>query len=174
MRAQLNDLRGEIEAAKTAPVARVETTSASGGSLAAQFADELRTRTGGDVTLSGNTVVIRVSDAFESGSNQLKKDSSVMSTLQATASALAEMPAASVEVVGHSDSTPLKRTKSKWGTNKILSQARAQTVATELSRHGVPASRMDVKGVGSAEPLDARNTKQAHAKNRRVEVVVRF
>lgn len=175
LRDQLNTIRSEVDRVKDAPAAAPTVAPrASGGGLAAQFAEDLRARTGGDVVVTGNTVVVRVTDAFASGSNQLKKDASLISTLQATASALTTTPAASVEVVGHSDATPLNRSKERWGTNKRLSEARAQTVATELSRHGVPASRMDVKGVGSAQPLDARNSKQAHSKNRRVEVVIRF
>ena len=175
LRDQLNTIRTEVDLVKSAPTqGPTAAPSASSGGLASQFAEDLRARTGGDVVVTGNTVVVRVTDAFASGSNQLKKDASLLGTLQATASALSTTPAASVEVVGHSDSTPLKRSKGKWGTNKRLSEARAQTVATELSRHGVPASRMDVKGVGSAQPLDARNNKQAHATNRRVEVVIRF
>ena len=174
LREQLNQVRLELAEAEAAPAAPVADTGATGGSLAAQFADDLRGKTGGDVQLRGNTVVVRVTDCFASGSNQLKKDSSLMSTLQATASALTGAPAATVEVVGHSDITPLNKTKAKWGTNKRLSEARAQSVATELSRHGVPACRMEVKGMGSAQLLDASNSKRAHAKNRRVEVVVRF
>ena len=173
LRDELVELRGEIAKAD-APPAVAPSTGLDGSSVASRFADELRARTRGEVIVNGNTVVVRVTDAFESGSNQLKKDAGLIGTLQATANALATTPAASVEVVGHSDSTPLKRTKDKWGTNKRLSEARAQTVATELSRHGVPASRMMVSGMGSDQPLDARNTKSAHAKNRRVEVVIRF
>ncbi len=175
LRDQLNTIRTEVDLVKNTPTAApTAAPGASGSSLAVQFAEDLRARTGGEVMVSGSTVVVRVTDAFASGSNQLKKSASLISTLQATASALSTTPAASVEVVGHSDSTPLKRSKAKWGTNKRLSEARAQTVATELSRHGVAASRMDVKGVGSAQPLDASNSKRAHATNRRVEVVIRF
>ena len=78
-------------------------------------------------------------------------------------------------MVGHSDGQPLNKTKKRWGTNVNLSRERAQTVATELSKNGVPASRIGVDGRGSVEPLVyPEKTAKDRATNRRVEIHVRF
>jgi len=78
-------------------------------------------------------------------------------------------------VVGHSDGQPLNKSKKRWGTNVNLSRERAQTVATELSKNGVPASRIGVDGRGSVEPLVfPEKTDKDRARNRRVEIHVRF
>ncbi len=140
---------------------------------AAAFAAQLRRSTHGEVEQNGNVVIVRMSDAFRPGSDKLKPDATITTTLLATASALESAGAREVRVVGHTDSTPIKR--SKWPSNRALSQARAQTVAAELSRHGVPAGHLEVLGRGSEEPIVAKEKSEAdRARNRRVEVHVEF
>lgn len=139
---------------------------------AAAFASTLRSRISGEVVHTGNVVVVRLEDAFRSGSDTLKKDPSLVATLLHTAEALQSAGPREVLVVGHTDSDPIKR--SKWPSNKALSEARAQRVAAELSRRGVPAGALEVIGEGASQPLVPDNTKANKAKNRRVEVHVRF
>lgn len=70
----------------------------------------------------------------------------------------------SIRVEGHTDSTPIK--KSKYGTNEALSQARAEAVRSYLASKGVSSNRIEAVGYGSAKP------KATPAASRRVDVVV--
>lgn len=70
----------------------------------------------------------------------------------------------SIRVEGHTDSTPIR--KSKYGTNEALSQARADAVRSYLASKGVSSNRIEAVGYGSAKP------KATPAASRRVDVVV--
>jgi flagellar motor protein MotB len=168
---------GEFESA-------LHPTRSGGGSMpsyggddgaAERLAAELRASTGGEVEQNGGVVIVRMCDSFRAGSEQLKQDPALNTTLMATAEALMRYPTARVAVVGHSDGQPINRTKDRWRDNVHLSRERAQTVATTLARHGVPASRIEVDGRGSVEPLAyPERTDTDRARNRRVEVHIRF
>ena len=155
-----------------APAAVAAAPASSGGETqAARFASAMKSRGGADVEQSGSLVVLRFSDAFQSGSEKLKADAGIRGGLLAAA----RTPGVQIQVVGHSDGEPLSKTKGRWGTNVNLSRERAQTVATELSKHGVPAGRIGVDGRGSVEPLVfPEKTAKDRARNRRVEIHVRF
>ena len=68
-----------------------------------------------------------------------------------------------VQVEGHTDS------QGSDDYNQGLSQRRAESVVAFLVDHGVPAERLVPIGFGETRPIDARQTKAAYAKNRRVE-----
>jgi outer membrane protein OmpA-like peptidoglycan-associated protein len=53
--------------------------------------------------------------------------------------------------------------------NMILSQHRAQAVATWLTQHGIEASRVDAHGYGASRPIVPNGTASGRAANRRVE-----
>jgi flagellar motor protein MotB len=145
---------------------------AAGGDMeAARFAEALRSR-GVTASQHGSTVLVRLSDAFRAGSENLKGDVALAKTLQAVAEGLQLAPTARVQVVGHSDATPIK--KSQWTDNTTLSRARAQTVARVLSENGV-RSYIDVDGRGESEPLvSPEKSAGDRAKNRRVDIQVTF
>jgi chemotaxis protein MotB len=71
---------------------------------------------------------------------------------------------AQIRVEGHTDSTPIR--KSKWGSNEALSQARADAVREYLITKGIASGRIDSMGFGSSRP------KGSAAASRRVEIVV--
>ncbi len=73
-----------------------------------------------------------------------------------------------IYVEGHTDRTPLKKTKSKYKTNRRLSAMRADAVATYLGQHQVPESKIVIVGYGPYKPVSQSNL----AANRRVEVVI--
>ncbi len=70
-----------------------------------------------------------------------------------------------IRVIGHSDDTGPAE------LNLTLSRSRARNVATYLTEHGVPAEKVEVRGVGSAQPVSSGTDDAARAKNRRVEIV---
>jgi OmpA-OmpF porin, OOP family len=71
-----------------------------------------------------------------------------------------------IEVAGHTDKT------GDAAANKALSQARAAAVVTALAAKGVPAAQMTAVGFGAEKPLDPADTKEAYAKNRRIDFTV--
>jgi flagellar motor protein MotB len=164
--AQAREMESKWRAAAAAPAA------APGEAEAARFAESLRTRCDAEIVQNGSTVTIRMYDSFRPGSKDLKGDVSLATTLQAAAAALAEAPAAHVAVVGHSDTTPIK--KSPWPDNTALSRARADTVARVLAENGV-RHPIAVEGRGESEPIVyPETTKADQARNRRVEILVAF
>lgn len=53
-----------------------------------------------------------------------------------------------------------------------LSEARAKSVADELERRGISASRITLKGYAFDRPVADNNTPEGRARNRRTEIVV--
>ena len=79
-------------------------------------------------------------------------------------------PGKSIEVVGHTDSDPIK--KSPWKDNWELSAERALSVARYLVSHGIAENKIKASGCGDARPIAPNTTAAGKAKNRRVEIVV--
>ena len=71
-----------------------------------------------------------------------------------------------VEVHGHSDDT------GDGERNNRLSEARARTVGTFLSSHGIPMDRMRLIAHGARQPLATNETGVGRQLNRRVEVIM--
>jgi OOP family OmpA-OmpF porin len=69
-----------------------------------------------------------------------------------------------IEVQGHTDNV---------GTdayNQTLSEARARSVVTWLTQHGVATDRLSAKGYGKMKPVADNGNDEGRAKNRRVEI----
>ncbi|MDG1233722.1 MAG: OmpA family protein [Pseudomonadales bacterium] len=82
-----------------------------------------------------------------------------------------------IEVVGHTDSTPVGKpeTIAKYGDNYGLSRARAEKVAETISEHlGLDMSIFDVTGLGPDQPISTDTTPDEIAKNRRAEVAIHY
>jgi chemotaxis protein MotB len=75
-----------------------------------------------------------------------------------------------VDVVGHTDTEPIK--KSSWKDNWELSAQRALSVTRYLIDHGIPDKQVQASGCGSARPVASNSTADGKSKNRRVEIVV--
>jgi flagellar motor protein MotB len=56
--------------------------------------------------------------------------------------------------------------------NQTLSEKRAQAVAAALASQGVPAARMEVKGLGLESPIAPNDSETGRRLNRRVEIIV--
>lgn len=170
---QLADLGGRIESLEQRP-APARAAAASADPLAQVMAD-LQARSQAEVLREGNLVVMRVTDAFKAGSDSLKNDVQLITSLNAAAATLARYPAASVSVVGHSDGDPINKSGKLWRDNDHLSQARAERVAQVLAHNGVQESRISVEGRGFRDPVVAPETSSADkARNRRVEILIRM
>ena len=73
-----------------------------------------------------------------------------------------------LRVDGHADSRRISR--NSFASNWELSAARAITVVKLLIEQGVPPERLAATGFGDHQPLDNRETAEAWAKNRRIEL----
>ena len=69
-----------------------------------------------------------------------------------------------ITVSGHTDA----RGSAEY--NQRLSERRARAVADYLIGAGLARERFTVEGLGKAHPLDAGDSDEAHARNRRVEL----
>ena len=72
-----------------------------------------------------------------------------------------------VRVEGHTDSDPIKKSKSKFDSNRDLSLQRAYAVTKSLEDKGVSATRIETVGHGEYQPLG-----KGKKNDRRVEIVV--
>lgn len=78
-----------------------------------------------------------------------------------------------IRVEGHTDSTPVKKTKTRWASNWELSSIRACAVLRALLDAGAStAAKIEAVGYGSQRPVADNTTKQGRGQNRRVEVIV--
>ncbi|MGA2323848.1 MAG: OmpA family protein [Sedimentisphaerales bacterium] len=128
---------------------------------------------GYDVSFDANagtiTVTLPNSILFDSGKATLKNATSkeldhIYSVLKA------KYPGRHIEVAGHTDSDPIK--KSKWTDNLELSSERAMSVARYLINKGVAENRISATGYGEGRPIASNSTAEGKKKNRRVEIVV--
>ena len=77
-----------------------------------------------------------------------------------------------IRVDGHTDNVPIIN-GAEFADNWELSQARALSVVRFMaSEQGIPPNRLAANGFGEYQPLDPRNTREARAKNRRIELKI--
>jgi chemotaxis protein MotB len=110
---------------------------------------------------------------FESGKAELKSATSaeldhILSVLKS------KYAGKEIDVVGHTDTDPIAKTKDLWKDNWELSAERALSVTRYLMAQGIPGSQLRAAGCGPARPIAPNTTAAGKAKNRRVEIVVRM
>ncbi len=117
------------------------------------------------------TVTLDNSLLFDSGKATLKKATNTQ--LDHIRSVLRQKyPGKQVDVVGHTDSDPIKKTKNKWSDNLELSAQRALSVARYLIQKGLGEEEVRAVGCGDSRPVASNASTAGKAKNRRVEIVV--
>jgi chemotaxis protein MotB len=128
---------------------------------------------GYDVAFDANTGTITVTlpnaILFDAGKATLK--GSISKELDHIYSVLkAKYPGRHIEVAGHTDSDPIK--KSSWKDNLELSSQRAMAVARYLKQKGIAENKISATGYGEGKPIASNSTAEGKKKNRRVEIVV--
>jgi len=78
-----------------------------------------------------------------------------------------EQPSIKVEVAGYTDSL------GNNSINQSLSKRRANSVAIQLIKQGVDATRITSKGYGENNPIASNKTEAGRKINRRVELKIR-
>jgi len=102
--------------------------------------------------------------SFDTGRADIKPN--FRPILDTFAKSLVSNPAATVTIIGHTDSS------GSDAINNPLSLNRAASTRDYIVARGVATSRISIDGRGSREPLVANDTAANRAKNRRVEIFV--
>ncbi len=105
--------------------------------------------------------VIKLQVNFDFDSDQIP--ASFQAKISEVASIMVQNPEYSVLLEGHTDWTGSEE------YNQNLSLRRANAVASELQRLGVPAQKISASGFGELRPVADNSTKDGRAQNRRVE-----
>lgn len=117
------------------------------------------------------TVTLENTILFASGSAKLK--SATSSELDHIYSVIRERYSGrQIDVVGHTDTDPIRKTKDQWQDNWDLSAGRALTVLRYLVGKGMPDEQIRAVACGESRPVASNATSAGKSKNRRVEIVV--
>jgi outer membrane protein OmpA-like peptidoglycan-associated protein len=111
-----------------------------------------------DTAIKGKTI------NFGSGNAEITSYS--MPVVEALAAAAKDCAGTKIEVAGHTDQ------QGSDAPNMKLSDARANAVLAALAQRGVPKERMTAKGYGETKLIDTGSSREALAKNRRIEFTV--
>ena len=175
LRREMDDTQAEIDAlAATLDSMEQQPVLARDGAYDDLMADYERLRKAyGDmvkITEDGNLeITLPASINFASGSYKLTKAGK--QTLDSVARQLTnEFPNNKIEVIGHTDSDPIK--KSPFKDLIELGGERAFEVVRYLGSKGVEKSLMTGASRGAQDPVASNATKEGKKKNRRVEIVV--
>jgi outer membrane protein OmpA-like peptidoglycan-associated protein len=98
---------------------------------------------------------------FDFNKSTLRKESNA--ELQRVIDLLKKYPTLKIEISGYTDS------KGTQAYNLKLSSARAKSVVTYLTTHGIAASRLTSKGYGADNPVATNTTDEGRQLNRRTE-----
>lgn len=171
---ELRDRNQQVEQALNDAESRNAALQAENSDLRGQIASRpapSQARTGfeglGDVSTRDKNIVVSVAGdvLFASGSADLRADAK--RTLDEIASVIQSRYSGNrLEIAGHTDSDPLRKTKSKWQDNENLSAQRALAVERYLSGKGVAADRMHISGHGPSMPRGSKKD------SRRVEIII--
>ena len=101
---------------------------------------------------------------FDTGKSTLKPESKAQ--LENIAAIMKAYPDVKLKLGGYTDNT------GDAAVNKRLSSDRALNAMKELTRMGVPASRIEAEGYGPEHPIASNDTKEGRAQNRRIDVRV--
>jgi outer membrane protein OmpA-like peptidoglycan-associated protein len=143
-----------LSACQTVPAPRRFTDAQIATLIKAGFTE---TEDGWGLDLSGQIL-------FATDTDQLTEQASGI--IEKVTQALHIIEIDSVRVDGHTDNT------GSPDYNLMLSERRAEAVAREVARHGIPASRIVRRGFGSARPIADNATPEGRAQNRRVAIIV--
>ena len=127
-----------------------------------------------DIRIVGDRFVFQSEVLFGSGSDELQEGG--RQRLADLAGALKDIVAKApkdlnwvLRVDGHTDKRPIR---GKFPSNWELSSARAIAVVKFLAEEGIPANRLVAAGFGEHQPLEAGDSDEALARNRRIELKI--
>ncbi len=128
---------------------------------------------GARVPLNQKTHTVQVATIyFSNGSSRLKaRDRAIVHDVVA----MFEETGGAIRIIGHSSGITASRDSGRGKlVNFKVSLDRANSVAAELVRHGVPAKYIDVVAQGADRPVYAEYSSNGAAGNRRAEVYLEY
>lgn len=109
---------------------------------------------------------VKGSVLFENNKAEIKKDAKAV--LLKIGDILKEYDGFGIEIIGHTDNTPIK--SGPYQDNDYLSAARAiETAQYLIEAKNLDASKISFSGKGDREPVDTNATADGRARNRRIE-----
>lgn len=123
--------------------------------------------------INGKTqgIILDQSNMFAPGSFRLKSSGKSSLRRLATTFKSSEYRHANIKIEGHTDSTPIRRSKT-IRDNWQLAGMRARAVLNYLEKCGVSSDRLSFAGYSYHKPLTRDSSKRGQARNRRVEIVL--
>lgn len=139
------------------------------GSYMDQQEAELRQQlrgTGVSVTRYGDDIVLNMPSnvTFDVGRATIKPQ--FHDVLDSVAIVIKKYKRNGVEIAGHTDNSGSPE------LNQVLSEQRANAVASHLRQNGVKPGRMYAQGFGESRPIASNRTAAGRAQNRRVEITL--
>lgn len=132
------------------------------------FADLLADEVSRNMVIVLNGPILRITNSFDSGSDQIRRE--YLPMLSKIAQAL-KTGTSHVEVIGHTDNRPIFT--ARFPSNWDLSNARAKRVAEVLDPQGALGNRITYKGRADKEPVAPNDTAAHRALNRRIDIHIR-
>ena len=126
-----------------------------------------------DVQIVGDRFVFSSEVLFPTASDEVSADGMIQltrlaETLKTLAAEIPDDLPWVLQVDGHTDRRPISN--ARFPSNWELSTARALAIVKFLRGQGIPPQRLAATGYGEFHALDARNTEEAYARNRRIEL----
>ena len=138
--------------------------------MATGFGDDMEV----DIDTAAGTITVTLPNAilFSPGQATLLKATSselnhVLSVLRGS-----RYSGKKIDIVGHTDTDPILKSKKFWKDNWELSAERALTVLRYMTGKGISADKIRAVAQGASQPVSSNSTSSGKARNRRVEVVV--
>jgi chemotaxis protein MotB len=136
--------------------------------------DESLQGTGATVRIKDDKIAVMLPSSvfFNSGQATLRKKAK--SSLTKVGNAIKnDFPSGTIRIEGHTDSDPIKRTRSIYASNWELSAKRAANVLHFLvEKCGLDSRGLYIAGFGEYQPIANNNSKKGKKQNRRVEIVI--
>jgi chemotaxis protein MotB len=126
-----------------------------------------------DIRIEGDRFVFPSELLFDSGSAEIGVEgqhqlAQLAATLKSVAATIPSDIDWILRIDGHTDRRPINT--AKFPSNWELSTARALSIVNYLIAQGIAPQRLVAAGFGEFHPLDKRNTPEAYARNRRIEI----
>ncbi len=149
---------------READLARDETTRAR-SEASVQAAEYQRQIDALEAEVTDRGVVLTLGDVlFATGSAELQ--SGAHSNLNRLVSFLGQYPDRQVQIEGHTDNVGAA------AFNQALSQRRADSVRSYLTRQGIASQRLSTSGLGFDQPIASNANAGGRQQNRRVEIII--
>jgi len=157
--------------------ARLEAEAQNLAQYRSEFFGELRQVLAGQdrIRIEGDRFVFSSEVLFAPGKAELSEQgqaeiSAVAEILRRISGSIPENIDWVIRVDGHTDNVPI-RNNADFANNWELSQARALSVVLYMiEEEGISPRRLSANGFGEFQPLNAENSAEARAQNRRIEL----